>query len=230
MREYSIGTIIDIQDSLPPGQIDLLVSLGKPRHHAKDDVIYHQGDPATAVFLIRSGQAKSVLINSNGENCLLRLHLRHSLLGLTAFATKPIRDAEAIATTDVELVEISRQVFLDETLAHPEIGVHVTRLLVDRMSDFHHRVGDFLAQNVEQRLAQSLLSLSRPDPEQQSTGERQPIRLTHEELASLLGARRPTITAILNRFAADGLVAKQGRAITVVDVERLGHLLQTPEL
>ncbi len=54
---------------------------------------------------------------------------------------------------------------------------------------------------------------------------RQPVHLTHEELASLLNARRPTITSILNRFAADELIAKKGRTLHVIDADRLNHLL-----
>ena len=230
MREYSIGTLIDMENSLPSHQMDRLAKLGRERRYDRGETVYNQGDPAGSIFLVRSGQAKSVLVNSSGDDCLLRLHLRHSLLGLTALATDPTRDATAIASTELELAELSRARFVDEMLSCPDLAVVVTRLLVDRMRDFHYRVGDFLTQSVEQRLAQSLLSLSRPDPDLNIDGDRVEIPLTHEELAGLLGARRPTITAILNRFVSDGLIAKQGRAIAVVDVERLQQLLLEPGL
>ncbi|MGI9505292.1 MAG: Crp/Fnr family transcriptional regulator [Geminicoccaceae bacterium] len=228
MREYSIGTLIDMENSLPPHLRDRLAELGRERRYDRGETVYSQGDPAGSIFLVRSGQAKSVLVNDRGDHCLLRLHLRHSLLGLTALATNPIRDATATASTELELTQLSRARFVDEMLSCPDLAVVVTRLLVDRMKDFHHRVGDFLTQSVEQRLAQSLLSLSRPDPDQNVDGSREEIRLTHEELAGLLGARRPTITAILNRFVSEGRIAKKGRAIVVVDAERLRHLVFGP--
>jgi CRP-like cAMP-binding protein len=49
--------------------------------------------------------------------------------------------------------------------ASPDFGLYVIELFTYRMSDFHYRVGEFLAQNVEQRLAQTLLSIFRADPE-----------------------------------------------------------------
>lgn len=225
MREYSIGTIIDIGENLPPEDVARLTAKGSPRTFGKGDVIYRQGEPAEEVFFLLSGQAKSVLVNATGGECLLRIHLPHSLMGLTALASNAIRDAEAIATADCEASRIPRADFIELLRTNGELAVHVTRLLVDRMSDFHHRVGDFLTQNVEQRLAVTLLSLSRPDPREGDGTARQPVRLTHEELANLLGARRPTITAILNRFSADGLITKSGRAIEVSDAARLKHLL-----
>jgi len=225
MREYSIGTLIDIGASLRAEQVALLVKSGQIFRLKKGEIIYRQSDPAHDVCFLLSGQAKSVLINSGGGECLLRIHLPHSIMGLTALATSATRDAEAIATTDGELVRIARARFQELMTGNPEFGAHVVELLVNRMSDFHHRVGDFLAQNVEQRLAHTLLSLSRSDPEKEDSCARQPVRLTHEELASLLNARRPTITAILNRFAADGLIVKKGRALHVIDADRLNHLL-----
>lgn len=229
MREYSIGTIIDISANLKPEHVTLLTDQGWAQSFKKADVIYRQGESADDVYFLVSGQAKSVLISSAGGECLLRIHLPHSIMGLSALATRAVRDAEAVATADCEAIRMSRAQFLDILQKHPKFASYVTRLLVDRMSDFHHRVGDFLTQNVEQRLATSLLSLSRSDPEEGDSTGRQPIRLTHEELASLLGARRPTITAILNRFVDDGMVAKAGRAIEVADPERLAHLLPRTE-
>ena len=225
MREYSIGTVIDLAASLPATLIERLSSRGSHCHFAKGQVIYRQGTPADDAYMLLSGQAKSILVNSGGGECLLRIHLAHSILGLTALASRAERDAEAIATDDCVAVRLPRDTVLALLASEPEFAVHVTRLLVDRMSDFHHRVGDFLAQNVEQRLAGALLSLSRPDPQSGTTTGQIEIRLTHEDLARLLGARRPTVTAILNRFAADGLIKKHSRSIEIVDPERLAHLL-----
>ncbi len=225
MREFSIGSFIDIGANLLEEQVSLLVENGHIFDFVKGETIYRQGDSAQDICFLLSGQAKSVLINSSGGECLLRLHLSHSLMGLTALATSAVRDAEAIAITDGELVRIKREKFQELLKKNPDFGIYVVELLVNRMSDFHHRVGDFLARNVEQRLAHSLLSLSRCDPENKIDGRRQPVCLTHEELASLLNSRRPTITSILNRFMADGLISKKGRNLHVIDAERLEHFL-----
>jgi CRP/FNR family transcriptional regulator, cyclic AMP receptor protein len=225
MREYSIGTLLEIGAGLDAGLVQKLIMAGDRISLSKGQPVYAQGEAAGHVFLLLTGQAKSILRNRNGGECLLRIHLPHSLMGLTSLSTAAVRDAEAVIIADAELIRIDRSHFRDLMTANPDFGLYVIELLANRMSDFHYRVGEFLAQNVEQRLAQTLLSISRGDPEATEPHNRSPIRLTHEELASLLGARRPTITAIINRFAADGLVAKRGRTIDVIDPDRLSHLL-----
>lgn len=225
MREYSIGTILDISEDLDAGFVSLL-SEGRDRvTFAAGDTIYHQGDPADGVFFLLSGTARSVLVSPAGNPCLLRMHLSHSLLGLTSLSAKAVRDADAVATSDCICVKIPAESFLDLMRSHPDFAVHVIRMLVDRMSDFHHRVGDFLTRTVEERLAATLLSISRSDPREEDPSQRRPIDLTHEELANLLGSRRPTITAILNSFSSDGSIERRGRTIRVVDPDRLAKRL-----
>ncbi|MEM0990824.1 MAG: Crp/Fnr family transcriptional regulator [Pseudomonadota bacterium] len=224
MREYSVGTLGELENTLPTAEMTQLTLVGTRRAYGKGQTVYAQGDPAEAVYLLHTGEVKSVLTSIEGEACVLRLHLPCSLLGLTALATNPIRDATAVALGEVEVTQIHRDRFTKEMLRNPTLGGFVVRLLVDRMSDFHHRVGAFHTHTVEQRLATTLLSLARPDPQGTQVSTSRPIRLTHEDLAGLLGARRPTVTAVLNRFQTSGLVAKQGRAIVVIDADRLGAL------
>ncbi len=229
MREYSLGTMIDIDATLGPEHVSALAGAGRSVVLRRNDCIYRQGEPAEDVWLLLSGRAKSVLLGQAGDETLLRLHLAHSLLGLTALGSRPVRDADAVALTDAELLRIPRRSFEDLLAANPGFARQVIALLVDRMRDFHHRVGDFLGLSVEQRLARALLSLSRPDPQDGLDGARCPIPMTHEELASLTQARRPTVTATLRRFAAAGCIARDGRAIVVRDEHRLAAIAGTGE-
>lgn len=221
MREYSLGTLVDIDATLAPEHVALLLRAGSSLRLRKGEAIFRQGEAADHVYFLALGQAKSALISTEGSESLLRLHLPHSLLGLTALGSRPIRDADAIAAGDVELVCIPRADFLGLLLAEPGLSRRVIGLLVDRLRDFHHRVGDFLSLSVERRLARALLSLSRPDPAESAGAVRQPVRLTHQELAALLNTRRPTVTALLRRFESHGLIAREGRAVLIRDEQRL---------
>lgn len=217
MREYSLGTLVDIDATLAAEHVSLLLRAGTRLHLRRGDVIYRQGDAADHVYFLVGGKVKSALVGDSGSESLLRLHLPHSLIGLTALGTQPVRDADAIAVSDVELARISRTTFLALLQAEPDLARRVIGLLVDRLRDFHHRVGDFLVLSVERRLARALLSLSRSDPDADEGATRQAVRLTHHELATLLNTRRPTVTALLRRFEKAGLIAREGRALMVRD-------------
>ncbi len=207
-----------------PEDIERLVRAGRPCSLSRNQVLYRQGEIASHVYLLRAGQVQSFLINSLGQEALLRIHLPGSILGLTALATVPVRDASAKAVEPSEVSMIGRDDFLALIRDEMEIGLRLIRLLVDRMRDFHSRVGDLQAQSVEQRLARVLLSICRRDPSGTAPDSMAGISLSHQDLAHLVNSRRQTITGILGRFAEAGYIAKRGRRIFLTDIKGLRKL------
>ena len=229
MREYSIGAPLGLEPVIPADLIERLDDAGQRRTFQKNRAIYRQGDVANHVYLLLSGRAKTVLVAPSGQQALLRIHLQHNVLGLTALASNPARDGDAVAIEPVETAMVSREELRKLMRAEPRLAEHLLELMVNRMCDFHYRVGEMMAQSVEQRLARALLALSEPDPTASGESERAGITLTHEELANLLNTRRPTISAAINRFAESGLIRKSGRRLHVVDPGGLGALYQGDE-
>lgn len=224
MREYSIGLPQDLEPVLTAGHTARLAAIGRRRCLTRGEIVYRQGEAAAHVFLLAAGTAQSFLINSAGQESLLRIHLPGSILGLTALATVPWRDASARAVADVELVAIERDRLQELLRSEPELSLRVIRLLVDRMRDFHFRVGELQALSVEQRLARVLLAVSRQDGPPDLRASRS-VGLTHQELAHLVNASRQTVSTTLSRFAELGHVARRGRSTVLVDIAGLAALL-----
>lgn len=220
MREYSIGVPQDLEPVLGGEHVRRLEAIGRRRTVRRGDVIYRQGEPAAHVFLLIGGTVQSVLLSSAGQESLLRIHLPGSILGLTALASVPWRDATARAADDAELGVIERERLKQTLREDPELALLLIRLLVDRMRDFHFRVGDLNAQPVEHRLARALLTLSQGEEPGAGAGVRS-IRLTHQELAHLVNASRQTVSAVLSRFAEAGLIERRGRVTVLADAARL---------
>lgn len=226
MRELSIGVIEELTPPLAPAQVDKLCRFGVEQVYEKNEVIYRQGEPAEHIFLLLEGEAQSALLNSVGNEALLRIHLPGSVLGLTSLATVPWRDASAKAIQRCVLAKVNREEVKKLILSDRQLGLSLIQLLVDRMRDFHFRVGDLQAQSVEQRLARVLLAVSRRDKDlEKSSGAKPEIHLTHEELAQLVGSRRQTITAILGRFMQAGYISKAGRRLVINDIVGLTGMM-----
>ena len=226
MREYSIGISRGLDPVLPDEQIDRLTAAGIALSLDKDAYLYHQGEPANKVYLLVSGRVNTFLVSSNGQESLLRIHLPGSLLGLTAMASRPVRDASAIAVEASETVSINAKTLSALQRTDPELGACLIQLLLDRMSDFHYRVGELLCQTVEQRLSRALLALSQKDCVGGETGETAEVTLTHEQFAHLLNTRRPTVSAALGRLARAGFIARNSGAIVITDRDGLARFAQ----
>jgi CRP-like cAMP-binding protein len=217
MREYAIGTTVGLEASLTPACIAEIETSGSEKLYLAGDRLFLQGEPAQSIYLLQSGRVKSVLADRAGNESLLRIHLPDSVLGLTALGSGKVRDASAIAIDPVRVVEIDSAKFEQMIRQGGDLAAGLVQLLIDRMCDFHHRVGEFYTLPVEYRLALALLAISRPDPSRHAEPVSLDIPLTHEELAQLIGSRRPTVSTILARFRQAGLIARNGRATRIDD-------------
>lgn len=223
MREHNLGPPHgDLGPSLPQAMLDRLAETGEARRFARGDTIYRQGDAAQFVCLLVSGRVKAISVNALGDETLLRVHLPDSLLGLTAIGPSPRRDATAVAIEPSELRLIPRARMLELMRGDAEFGIYIAQLLLERLSSFQYRVHEVMANTVEQRLARALLEFGSSGGD----GDPEPrLSVSHEELASIVAARRPTVTQTLREFADAGLVRLERRCIVVLDAAGLERRL-----
>src|SRR5260370_6775215 len=100
--------------------------------------------------------------------------------------------------------------------AHPSLGMLLFELLDREMTATHDLMEDLMLYGVKDRLAHVLARLALVDPQRV-------VRLTHHELAGLMGTSRENVTKALRRLQALGHVAAHPRRrhILVHDPEEL---------
>jgi len=91
-------------------------------------VIFHQGDEAQEMFVIKSGEVRIQL----GNRSLAELSA-DSIFGEMALIDKEPRSATAVAITDVELVPVSERQFLFLVGQTPYFALKVMRVLAQRL-------------------------------------------------------------------------------------------------
>ena len=225
MREYSIGVSQDLTPVLSPEQIDLLLGVGRMTSFARNQVLYRQGEPAEHIFLLLDGIVQSLLVNSAGHESLLRIHLPGSILGLTSLGTVPWRDASAKAIEPATVAKIKREDVQRLIANNADLSLRLIRLLIDRMRDFHFRVGELQSQSVEQRLARVLLAICQREQGGTNPDGLAGVSLTHQDLAHLVNSRRQTVSAILGQFAEAGYIVKKGRRLQLINIKALASLI-----
>jgi|SRR5271166_1365989 len=91
-------------------------------------VIFHQGDAAEEIFVIKSGRVRIQL----GNRTLSELSAE-AIFGEMALIDNEPRSASAIAITDVELVPVSERQFLFMVGQTPYFALKVMRVLAQRL-------------------------------------------------------------------------------------------------
>ena len=91
-------------------------------------IIFHQGDAASEMFVIKTGTVRIQL----GNRTLSELPA-DSIFGEMALIDNEPRSATAIAITDVELVPVSEKQFLFMVGQTPYFALKVMRVLAQRL-------------------------------------------------------------------------------------------------
>jgi CRP-like cAMP-binding protein len=97
----------------------------------------------------------------------------------------------------------------------PTVTLNFVRLLSKRLANVERGLAEFSHTWSYHRLAKVLLRLGERYGRDVANGTLLNVRLTHEDLANLIGTSRETVTTQLNRFARLGLLKRQARRLIV---------------
>lgn len=206
---------------LPPAERWILWSLGREKEYLPGATLCAQGDPATHVFVLLDGWAKVLSVSEDGRESVLALRGAGDLVGELAGETTGFRNAtvEAMVTVRALIVGYSRfSSFLDTHQA----GSHAyRRVMAHRWTDADAMLRIRTVTNGGQRLAGLLLGLAERLGGQAEGVIEIALPLSQEELASLAGTSRATVTRALNGWRKRGLIRTGQRRITLTDVPGL---------
>jgi CRP-like cAMP-binding protein len=135
------------------------------------------------------------------------------------------RDHMAEAYEDALICVITRQDFLGILRAHPEMAFKVTKLVGFRLKTLRNRVEGLLFKGAPARLAQTLLDLARDHGIKDDEGVLLPLKLSQQDLASLIGVTRESVNLALADLRSRGLVEMEGRSLRLRRPEELRGLV-----
>lgn len=190
------------------------------RRYARGGAIARPDDPPDTIYLIKEGRVKLSRYSAEGRVHILALLERGDI-----FAERALTGAAAAthceAFEDALICVLRRGDFEDLIQSNPGLALRVMRVLAERLRQAEEKIEDLAFRDAPGRLAALLVRLAEAYGEPHGDARRLALRFTHQDLASMIGASRETVTMVLNRFRDEGLVAVEERHIVLRDLARL---------
>lgn len=208
--------------ALPEVDRARVLDAARPRHFARGEVIFHEGDPGESLHLIRSGRVAVRLATEHGETAILSVVGAGEAFGELALLRRSRqRTASVLALEPTETLMLTRGAFEQLRSRHPSAERLLVGLLADRVDELSQRLLEALFAGVDRRVAMRLIGLL----EVYGNGSAGDvvIPLTQDDLAGLTGASRPTVNQVLQRLAAQGVIGLHRGRIEVHDAKALRH-------
>jgi CRP/FNR family cyclic AMP-dependent transcriptional regulator len=212
-------------DGLGPAELQEMERITRMQEIRKRQPIYLQGDPANTVYLLKKGRVKISSAAPSGKEVTFEILEAGEIFGeLEALEQSP-RETSAEALDDTLICAINREDFDRYLREHPDLAVKLTKLIGFRLRKIHSRVQDLVFRDVPTRLAHVLLELIESTGAPEASGVSIRAKLTHQELANLVGCSRETVSTLLGQFRERGLIRTEGRSIIVLDKPALARLV-----
>jgi len=220
---------VNLFEQLNPSQMGELNHWVKSIFYRKGEIIFLPGDPSDFVYFLHKGRVKLAYLDESGKRLTLSLCRVGELFGEMALLGEQRRKLIAEALEDVELCIVSSDDLLRFASQHQELSIQLTRAIGSRMRELENRLQDLIFKDVPTRLARLLYRLKREYGVPSEEGILLDVKLTHRDIADLIGSTRETTTATLNDFVKKDIIRKVRGRLVVFDKRQLHELAKIDE-
>lgn len=216
-----------IMADLPERELEVLEQVSENVEVRRRHFVWEPGDTAASVYFVRSGIVKLSKVNDEGRELTLHFFTRDQLFGELAVISESPHDTVAEAYEDTQLLTIGKDDFIRVMMRTPQLALRMLRLVGERRQRLENRVESLLFRSAHARLAALFLELALTFGVRDSRGVIINLKLTHKEIASLIGATRETVSFAILDLRKDGLIQTEGKRVILLDEVRLKALRDT---
>jgi CRP-like cAMP-binding protein len=202
---------------LDEASLEVLAGLAVVRRYQRNQFIFQQGEPGDTMFVMLSGTVKVLVNSAEGQQVLFCTLAPEDCFGELSFLDGRPRSAAVQTAEPVQVIALTRTA-LDSVLdANPAIARAMLVYLCDMVRRLSEQAADLVFLDLEGRLAKCLDRLAEEHGVVRAEGIRLDLTLTQSDLASLVGASRPSVNQALAAFTRRGYLRTESRSIVITD-------------
>lgn len=194
----------------------------KIREYAKKDVIFREGDHAHTLFYVVKGKVKATKTDSYGKDLVTDLYSPGDFVGYIPLLEDEVYHETAIALEDSDLIIIPKEDFKSLINSNRDVAGKFIKMLANNVFEKEERLLKLAYGSVRERVADALIQLQLRYKEEGQ--DEFSIRISREDLASIVGTATESLIRTLSEFKSDGVVEISGREIRIKDEEALKRL------
>ncbi len=174
-------------------------------------MVFDQGEPSRVVYLIKRGKIRISRMTADGKEVTIAILGAGDIFGEDSLFGNTTRTTIA-ACMEETLICTARADDLFALLSgNPALALNVAEILSDRLGDASATIEDLATARVSDRLMHLFERLATEHGREEDGGTLLDIRLTHQEIASLIGSTRETVTLEIAALTRAGRISHDGR-------------------
>jgi CRP/FNR family cyclic AMP-dependent transcriptional regulator len=201
---------------LPPTALQAFESIKYATAYPQKAVLFVEGQVPRGIFVLCKGRVKLSINSPSGRTVIVKLVEPGEVLGMSAtISGKPYQvTAETIDPCQVNFVK------RDDFLRFLKDDVEACFKVAEQLSEKYHNAckeaGSLgLSHSAAEKLAKLLLEWSLKNGESHKAEPRLKLRLTHEEIAQMIGTSRETVTRLFAEMKKRQILRSTGSTLVI---------------
>jgi len=186
----------------------------KLRSYKKKEAIYREGDYANYLYFISKGKVKCIKTDDYGKNFMNDVHHAGEFIGYMTLLEEGEYHETATAMEDTEVAVIPKQDFLALIQKNRDVATKFIKMLSGNVQDREKRLLQLAYAPVRERVADVLLKLN--IKEIAKNGSPANLKISREDLASIVGTAKESLIRTLSELKKEGLVDTDGQEIKIL--------------
>lgn len=212
---FSCLSAVELFADLTTQDMAALDRMSPPRLFHSGELVFSQAQPVSALFILKAGRIRIFRVAEDGKTLTIAILEPGAVFGEMLLVGQQMYDNYAEAIEDSTVCQLSAADVEEHFLSNPKMAVKISRLLGEQVARLEERLTDMALRPLSARTAATLLKLAETAPRSRFT-QSQSVKLTHEQLAGLLGATREATSKTMSDFATRNLI-RQGRGRIILE-------------
>ncbi len=190
--------------------------------YKKGQTLFVQGNHPFGLYCISSGNIKVTKVGADGKESIVRVASAGDVLGHRSLFTDQHYMATATALEDTKVCFLDKKFIMKVIQDQPTVSMSIIEKLSADMGAAENKLSSLHQKNVRERLAELLLLLKESHGEMLEDGRcRLNLKLTREEMATMIGTANETLIRFVSEFKEAGLIEQEGKTIYITNEDEL---------
>ena len=211
---------VSLFTELSTDQLANIASNTREKRLAKGEMLFQKGDPAKGFYVVVFGQVKLAFPSSQGNEKVVDIVGPRQSFGEALMFMDKSYPLFAEALTDTLLLHVGSAALFDALSKDASLVRHMLAGLSQRLHALVNDVESYCLYSSIQRVIGYLLQQS-PQEGEGSGSVAVSLPVSKQVIASRLNLTPETLSRIFHDLSAAGLIAVQGKQITIHDLEKL---------
>lgn len=214
---------IELFKGLPADEMERIEKTTRMEKICRKGHIFFPGQ-GRFIYFLKSGRVRLYRVLKDGKEWTIDYLEPGDTFGELSLIEDHTYDTAAQAVEESYVCVMKREDLERLLERYPPLAVRITKLIGFRLKRIESRIEDLLYRDVPRKLSSTLLRLASEYGVKDSRGILLRIKLSHNDLAKLIGSSRETVTLSIKEFKEKGLIEVSNRMIVIKDKEALASL------